>query len=266
MKFYEFSAKTFQWQIILTGQKSHEVLIPLKKGRFVEEKELPLTMELIDSYEDINLWEGETPFVDILRWSSDFTLGGNCPDIGGGMSIISQRVKEVFEKYKLPPHRFYPVKMHSPYYKETRDNYFFFHMPGNGISDNEKVDYEKCTFEETKRNDDYNKVVVANYPEGTIKSREHWLNIKRRKDTEIKLGTYEHYSMPGHKMKNRLNFVNKVYKHDYDVLWGTPSLIYISEEIKKELETIEINNGNFYKTSENMIRAFEYQQGLDNES
>ncbi len=266
MKFYELSAKTFQWKVILTGQKSHEVLIPLKKGKFVEEKELPLTMELIDSYEDINLWEGETPFVDILCWSSDFTLGGNCPDIGGGMSIISQQIKEVFEKYKLPPHRFYPVEMHSPHYKETRDNYFLFHMPGNGISDNEKVDYEKCTFEQVSRDQDDNRVVVASYPEGTIKSREHWLDVEMGTDPEIKIGSFEHYLIPGYDMKNGFNYVNKVYKHDYDILWGIPGMIYISEEIKKDLEAINCINSFFYETPFNMIRAFEYQQGLDNES
>ncbi|MEX6625614.1 hypothetical protein [Tenacibaculum salmonis] len=60
--------------------------------------------------------------------------------------------------------------------------------------------------------------------------------------------------------RNKLEFKNKVYKYDYDVLWGLSGILYLSEEIKNELETVGITNGYFFPLKENMIRSFEYEQ------
>jgi len=264
MKFYELSAKSFQWHTILERNKLHEVIVPINKDQFVSEKEFPLRMELVDSYKNIKEWTGETPFVDIIRWSSDFTLGGNKPKKGVCI-IISEKIKKVLEKYKLPSHSFYPVEMSCKYVKEKRNDYFLFHITGSGVID-EYVDYKKCTFNEYTRNEDDEKILVKKYPEGLIKNNKEYVDVLMQRSSVITTGSYEDIDIPGEMYPNDFNYNNKVFKYNYDVLWGIPNVIYVSEEIKNELTTLDCENLFFIEIPYNMVRPFEYEENRNKES
>ncbi|WP_025667558.1 hypothetical protein [Aquimarina megaterium] len=260
MKFFQFSANAFQWKVTLKENKLHEIVVPIDNEEFISNSEFPIKMQLIDSYQNINEWKGDNAFVDVFDWSNDYTLGGNQPEKGGAFLIISNKVKIVLEKYNLPDHRFYPLEIESTCFKENRDNYFLFHMIGNGIFGDEFIDYDKCTFEEITRDEEENKVLVKKYTEGTLNSNQEFKDVKLKNSEKIILGSYEYPDIPDYFMTNDFNFVNKVFKHDYDILWGAPNFIFVSEQIKNELESMPINNANFFKTNENLIRAFEYEQ------
>ncbi|GAA3509193.1 hypothetical protein GCM10022393_21790 [Aquimarina addita] len=259
MNFYNFRINAFQWKAILERNQMRKVFVPIDNNEWVKEENYPVKMDLVDSYQDLSQWKGDTPFKDVINWSSDFTIGGLTHKAGAFM-IMTQKVKEILEKYNLPPHRFYPTELFCKHYKETRKDYFVFHMIGKGVYGDEYIDYLKCTFIESKRDVDYKKISIKTHPEGIIKSLDSYNNIAFGKNSF--LGTYEEKLGSGEiKIKrNDLDFLNKVYKHDYDVLWGLPNLLYISEEIKQELENVGITNGNFFKVKENMIRAFEYNK------
>ena len=267
MKFFEFYVNTFQWDAVLQRSQMRKVFLPIDNEKWVQEEDLPIKMDLVDSYQDLSQWEGDTPFMDVIDWSSDFTIGGLTHKAGCFM-IMTEKVKKVLEKYHLPPHRFYPTQLYCKYYKETRKDYFVFHMIGDGISGDEYIDYEKSTFIEYERDSEYKKIRIKKHPEGTIKSRTHSIEVELGKDKSQLLGKYKEKLANGriNIKTNGLDFVNKVFRHDYDVLWGLPNLIYISEEIKKELEAIGVTNAGFFKTPENMIRAFEYEQNKNTNS
>ncbi|WP_175578626.1 hypothetical protein [Tenacibaculum aiptasiae] len=54
MKFYNFSSKVFQWDVILNSNQFSEVVGAINKEQFIPTQELPLKFELIDSYEDLS--------------------------------------------------------------------------------------------------------------------------------------------------------------------------------------------------------------------
>ncbi|WP_075340678.1 hypothetical protein [Tenacibaculum agarivorans] len=261
MNFYELSADVFQWEVKLAGKKLHEVIVPINEEIFIEDKELPIKMELIDSYENIGEWEGETPFVDIIRWSDDFTLGSTKPR-GGALLIISNKVKKIIEKYNLPPHQFYPVEIKCKYVKETRSDYFLLHMIED--KEGEIVDFEKCTFKQLTRNEKDEKITIETYSEGIIKSRFEFTEAKMGRNERISLHKFKDYY--GDEYDNYFEYDNQVYKYNYDVLWGTPSFIFVSEEIKRHIEEEKCTNSIFTEVSHNMIRAFEYEKNKNKES
>ena len=265
MKFFEFSPNTFQWNIKIIREQFKKVFVPLSNNKWVKEEDLPIKMDLIDSYQDIKYWKGETPFVDVLSWNTDITLGGIKPKKGVNL-MVSKKVKEVLEKYRLPEHRFYPVILKNKEFKEKREDYFLFHIiVDNPMIGNDIIDYPKCTFVEITQNHEGKNEPIKYYPEETIQSSEQLLDITSGK---VKLlGTYKTtYGTKELISNNRLEFDNKVFKCDYDVLWGSRGWLNISEEIKKELEAVGITNGYFFEMKENMIRPFEYEEMKSNES
>ncbi|WP_420553140.1 hypothetical protein [Tenacibaculum aiptasiae] len=261
MKFYRLSANSFQWHAVLERNKLHKVVVPINKDEFIVKENYPIKMELVDAYNNIKEWKEETPFVDIIRWSNDFTIGGNQPE-KAALLIINKRLKQVLEKYRLPLHRFYPVQMYCKYTKEKKDNYFLFHMIGDGVYGDENVYYEKCTFEEYTRDEDDEKVFVRKYPEGIIKSSKDYIDVKMNRSEKIALGSYEDIDIPGDMYTNDFNYIDKVFKYNYDVLWGTPNVIYVSEEIKNELVALNCTNALFIEVPYNMVRPFEYKKEL----
>ncbi|WP_442266689.1 hypothetical protein ACSIGC_03050 [Tenacibaculum sp. ZS6-P6] len=258
MKFYMLSPNTFQWKAILKGNKINDVLATIKsKEEFINEKMLPLKMDMIDSYENKKLWKGDTIFVDAITWSDDFTLGGNNPEVGAVM-IISKSIKKVLENYNLPPHRFYPIDLKCDYVKEINYDYFLLQMIGDNFSKNEIVDFSKCTFIQQTRNDNGDRVTIEKYTEGIIENRVEYNEVKRNNSKKITIGSY--LSKNGFELKNYFEFENEVYKYDYDVLWGVPDTIIVSEEIKKDIENLNVKNIIFSEINHNIIRSFEYEQ------
>lgn len=259
MKFYEFSNEVFQWDVVLNSNQFIDVVGAINKEQFVPENINPLKFELVDSYENLSEWQGETPFMDVMRWSSDFTLGGNCPEKGGAGLIITEKVKKVLEKYLLPPHRFYKAHIHSAYTKQTRKDYFVFHMTG-GANDDYEVNYKKSTYKELSEDEDGNTIIVNKFPEGTLNNKEEYIEALVGRSTIIPLGSYPDLERPGKERNNWFRFINKVYKQDVDVLWGVFNSIVISQEIKEELEKVNIQNACLFEMPENIFRPFEYEQ------
>ncbi len=259
MKFYEFYVKIFQWKAVLQRKQMRKVFVPIDNEEWVKEEDYPVKMDLLDAYHDKKLWEGDTPFMDVIEWSSDFTIGGLTHKAGTKM-IMTIKVKEVVERFNLPPHRFYPTKVYCKYYKETRDDYFLLHITGNGLYGNDYVDYLRSTFVESERDSAYKKVKVKEHPEGTIDSFETLIKVCSD-EQESFLGTWKEKIASGEivEQRNDLDFLNKVYKCDYDLLWGITNTIYISEEIKEALEQVGVEGGAFFPIKENLIRAFEYK-------
>ncbi|WBX74762.1 hypothetical protein PG913_06245 [Tenacibaculum pacificus] len=68
MKFFEFKNKVFQWTININQEDYGKVIAPMNDNIWLAKESLPIKMRMIDAYEDIDLWEGETPFVDVLGW------------------------------------------------------------------------------------------------------------------------------------------------------------------------------------------------------
>ncbi|WP_281980379.1 hypothetical protein [Tenacibaculum mesophilum] len=261
MQFFEFYVNTFQWKAVLQqGKQLRKVFIPIDNEEWVQEENYPVKMDLVDAYHDLSLWKGETTFMDVVEWSNDFTIGGLTHKAGAFM-LMTGKVKEVLEKYNLPPHRFYPTEVYCKRYKETRDDYYLFHMTGEGLYGDDYVDYLKCTFVEYKRDFQYNKIQVKIHPEGVVNSLESYNEITFGEGDSF-LGSYTEKIANGEmkEKRNGLDFLNKVYKHDYDVLWGISNTIYISEAIKEELEKVGVSCGSFFPITHNMIRAFEYKQ------
>lgn len=257
MQFFKFSPNTFQWDVNLYSNEDYkDTIVPMNENRWIKEEILPLKMRLIDAFENLDAWKGESLFVDVLRWYTNLATGDVEPDEGASM-IMSKKVKEVIEKYRLPEHRFYPVLLYCKELKQSSDDYFLFHITvDNPLIGEDIIDYPKSTFVEVTEDIEGNKILVNNYPEGIIKSIAERDDLRRNT-----IGTYTiKYGSKELTFKNKLEFENKVYKYDYDVLWGLSNTLYISEEIKKELEAVSITNGSFFELKENMIRPFEYEQ------
>ncbi|WP_237275896.1 hypothetical protein [Tenacibaculum ovolyticum] len=261
MKFYEFSSEVFQWDVVLNSNQFIDVVGAIKKREFVSDNIGTLKFELVDSYENLSEWQGETPFMDVMRWSSDFTLGGNCPEKGGAGLIITEKVKKVLEKYLLPPHRFYKAHIHSAYTKQTRKDYFVFHMPSERAGHSDRVlDYSKSTYKELSEDEDGNTIIVNEFLEGTLNTREEYIEALVGRSTIIPLGSYPDLERPGKERENWLRFINMVYKQHVDVLWGVFNSIVISQEIKEELEKVNIQGACLFEMPENIFRPFEYEQ------
>jgi len=260
MKFYNFRINTFQWNAVLQrGKQLRNVFVPIDNDEWVKDEHYPVKMDLVDAYQDLSYWKGETPFMDVITWSSDFTIGG-LTHKAGTLMIMSKKVKEVLEKYNLPPHRFYPTEVFCKHYKETRDDYFLFHITGNGIYGDEYIDYPKCTFAEYERDFKHKKKMIKDHPAGTITSLEHLNEVSYEEGSF--LGNHKEKLASGEikDRRNDIDFLNKVYKHDYDILWGLLNVLYVSEEIKEDLEKVGVTSGNFFPIKHNMIRAFEYEE------
>ncbi|GFD81146.1 hypothetical protein KUL118_40080 [Tenacibaculum sp. KUL118] len=259
MKFFKFKSSTFQWSINIYQEDYEDIIAPMNDNIWIKDEVLPLKMRLIDSFENFDAWQGETPFVDVLTWYTNLMTADVEPTEGTNL-LMSRKVKEVIEKYNLPEHRFYPVILHCKELQQTNEEYFLFHaVVENAIVGDDIIDYPKCTFVEITQDSEGNNVPVKIYPEGFIKSSNEKIDIQVG-DIEL-LGTYEvTYGSQTFTELNELKFKNKVYKYDYDVLWGLSGLLYISEEIKNELEAVGITNGSFFELKENMIRPFEYEQ------
>jgi len=58
--------------------------------------------------------------------------------------IISDKLKNVFDEFKLPPHIYYPVKI--LYKKEMISNYYWLHFTDDNTKD---IDFQNSTFELT---------------------------------------------------------------------------------------------------------------------
>ncbi|MEX6625613.1 hypothetical protein [Tenacibaculum salmonis] len=127
MKFFEFKNKVFQWTININQEDYGKVIAPMNDNIWLAKESLPIKMRMIDAYEDIDLWEGETPFVDVLGWYTDITTGDIKPKKGTYI-VISKKIKEVLEKYRLPEHRFYPISLHCKELKQSNSDYFLFHV------------------------------------------------------------------------------------------------------------------------------------------
>lgn len=258
MDFYELTAGIFELKLTLNTGNLHEVIIPIDNEKFVNEENLPLKMKAIIGSEVGS--DNEKKELDFIEWSSDFTIGGNAPEKGGAFLVVSERVKTILTKYNLPKHKFYPIQIENKSRSIHDTTYFLFHMVGNGIFGDDFIDYEKCTFQEVTLNEDEERIIVRNYPQGSVKSNDEFKKIKMNESEKIKLGTYEFMGIPDYTVPNDFNFMNKVFHYDYDVLWGAANQIYISEEIKNELENNNTSNGNYFKIKENLIRASEYNQ------
>ncbi len=257
MKFFEFAPNTFQWYVNLFSDDDYEhIIVPMNKNIWIKEAVLPIKMRLIDSFENLDAWKGETLFVDVLRWYTNLGTGDVEPDEGVSM-IMSKKVKEVIEKYRLPEHRFYPISLYCKELNQESNDYFLFHITvDNALVGEDIIDYPKCTFVEITEDQDGNSIIVNNFPEGAIGSLEERYNLLSNG-----LGTFKRkYGSKELTHKNKLEFDNKVYKYDYDVLWGQSNVLFLSEEIKEALEKVGVTNGYFFELEENMIRPFEYEQ------
>ncbi|WP_299681687.1 hypothetical protein [uncultured Tenacibaculum sp.] len=256
MKFFEFTNATFQWYVNVYLEDYGDIISPINNNQWLREEVTPLKMRLIDSFKDLSVWKGETPFLDVLSWYTDITTGDDEPK-KGVTKIISKKVKDVLEKFRLPDCRFYPLVIESKDLKIINKDYFLFHMKAEKSTTvgDDIIDYQKCTFEEVTQDIEGNKSVVNIFPEGTIKTSK---DMYAKKDT---LGTYIFkYRDKELLRKNKVRFQNKVYKHNYDVLWGYSEVLYVSEEVVKALNSVGVTNANFYEIKENIIRPFEYEQ------
>ncbi|UTD16535.1 hypothetical protein HER15_14075 [Tenacibaculum mesophilum] len=169
MKFFKFKSSTFQWSINIYQEDYGDIIAPMNDNIWIKDEVLPLKMRLIDSFENFEAWQGETPFVDVLRWYTNLMTADVEPTEGTNL-LMSRKVKEVIEKYNLPEHRFYPVILHCKELQQTNEEYFLFHaVVENAIVGDDIIDYPKCTFVEITQDSEGNNVPCQNLPRGVYK-------------------------------------------------------------------------------------------------
>ena len=194
-------------------------------------------------------------FREILDWGSlpniEHEITQN-PVNGGGNTyrIISSKLKDILEKFQLPPHRFYPIEVTHEITGEKRP-YFLFHltyetgdyvdnaywpMMESKIIKKGSLDEEKGIQSEDKLWHTYDIGTFKTYKEFqeqfNLDSRK-WANVSLTK--ELDLENDEDYEiwlkMAIYEAKNS----HYVYEEPFDLIWmGTTMMI--SEDLKKALD------------------------------
>jgi len=207
-----------EWAVILPPMEDNSLQVTNKLNK---QQELvlnsPINMGLMNRQSDETLRK-EIPFqADLLYWLDDITLGASKPE-GGAYVIVSSKLKHILEKFKLPPHMFYPTNIYCSEIQESSMDYFLLFIYGN-IRD--YTNFSKSEYTYINWNTD--EVVKKEY--GAFKNADEYGKISvdffRNKDIKIHIS-------------------RRFFTVDFDIMWGIPNTIFINEKVKAVIESINL--------------------------
>lgn len=223
MEFFKISigaTNNIEWKAILTKEEDEKsgLITSLNKGGRLILKDL-VNFNLVNI--QLPQERRENPFdSDLIYWKDDFMLNANTPNVlSGSYYILSKKIVLILKKYRLPNHEFYPIRLSLSKEKYSND-YFLLFIYGSQLN---HIDYRKSSYILSKRRP---RVVVDQ-----IESNHLITNFEKLKE------------MRSSYLKNEnliLDFKNIVLTVDYDILWGIPNVLLVSELVKKEMEYEDI--------------------------
>lgn len=219
MEFFKISigaTNNIEWKAILTKEEDEKsgLITSLNKGGRLILKDL-VNFNLVNI--QLPQERRENPFdSDLIYWKDDFMLNANTPNVlSGSYYILSKKIVLILKKYRLPNHEFYPIRISLSKEKYSND-YFLLFIYGSQLN---HIDYRKSSYILSERRPR----IIVDHMEG-----DHQIN------------TFEKLKeMRSSYLKNEnliLDFKNIVLTVDYDILWGIPNVLLVSELVKKEIE------------------------------
>jgi hypothetical protein len=118
--------------------------------------------------------------------------------------IVSSSFKATMERFILPPHRFYPVRVRHEFTGEERD-YFMFHLLGDLWTEQEVAYWPAMKFSVLQKKPRRN---VQTFAPGSVTSLENYYDIYRSFS-----GEYDFKDLDSH-------IPYLVYREPYDLVWG----------------------------------------------
>jgi hypothetical protein len=135
--------------------------------------------------------------------------------------IVTPPLKAAMERFMLPPHRFYPVRVRHEFTGEERE-YFMFHLLGDQWTEQVAAYWPAMKYyvfeKKTRRN-------IQEFLPGSATTREDYLNHFRSF-----AGQYDLKDL-------RINFPYLVYREPYDLVWGDGWMAMSAEMGSNLLET-----------------------------
>jgi len=217
MKYFELQIDwraNKEWGVILPPMEDNALQIT---NKLTLQKELllirPINMGLMNRQSDETLRK-EIPFqTDSLYWLDDITLGASKPD-GGVYLIISSRLKNIIEKFRLPPHKFYPTDIYCSEIQASSIDYYLLFIYGN-IKD--ATNFEKSEYTYL----DWNTGEVIRKISGAFKNAEEYgstsVDYFRNRDIKIQIS-------------------KRFFTVDYDIMWGYANCLRTTENLKNAIE------------------------------
>ncbi len=205
-----------EWKLVLSEKENKRLSvidsIDSNERIFLKEEER-IKFFLINIQSDKSLRK-EKPFQsDILQWTDDITLGAFKASDG---VIISEKMKNIIEKYLLPNHYFYPLDIINSETLETRDDYYLFQVLGNK---NDLTNFKESEYE-----------YIPRRSKEVIKTQKGGFN------------NYEEYSQEYDRLffndRIKLNITSRIIETKKDIIPGYSNNLFISEVLFKEIKNI----------------------------
>jgi hypothetical protein len=186
------------------------------------EFEEPLRLELwIQSLDNPNY--ADLGFCDMHPWIGDVRLSPPLSGMPSGyLLVVSERMKSTIEQSDLPEHKFYRTIIRKSDSGEER-SYFIFHLLFQKF---EELYYPAVSFSLKRRNE-----ILKTFEKGMIKNYDEFIAIRDK----------EQYENGGVILSND----NTVFKQYFDVLWGDGGSVLVSENLKRNLQRIELKGVRF---------------------
>ncbi|NME67388.1 hypothetical protein [Flammeovirga aprica] len=178
---------------------------------------IPMELRGSDEAEENN----EVPKIcDFFDWHYNYSFGTTDPP-SAYYYIVSEKMKNIFERFTLPPHKYYEIEVTNV---EVEQKYFVLHA----LSHKHYVDYKKSSF---VMKDPYTGEILENI-EINIQSKSDYFSTLRNKDEGF-----------------RLSFKTEYYDKKYDCLPNSFNSNYpiINESLKRELEKANLIGIDFYE-------------------
>ncbi len=270
MKFHLITPHTLEFSVIQKWPVP-QWLDKLINGEDIVDEEFPLKLDLRNILYRRNQKYGwkVKPFADAIIW-------GNKPEgtvtlNKGSFMVISPKLKAILTQFKLPPDiRFYPIELTLTVTKETKP---YFLMVSHRMNMRE-IWCKKCCYEEIRTYFEYTKNITPHtYFDKDNFERKDRLDVFGENNTmnfKEMIGFNRKKSNPKtpyisdlgeHRMAiKQRRPIRKVFKVDYDVLWGSPNNFIISQAIKDACDAAGLYGVNFYEEQPEYVLYTEYQE------
>ncbi len=162
-------------------------------------------------------------YCDLHPWIGDIRLNPPLSGMPSGyLLVISERVKKIIQQSKVPQHRFYRTTVRKIDSGEER-TYFIFHLL---FKKYEELHYPAVSFSLKKRDQ-----ILKTFEKGAIRNFAEYIQIRDQEQSENR----------GASLSND----NTVFREYFDVLWGEGGSFLVSENLKSNLERIDLKGVQF---------------------
>lgn len=184
------------------------------------------TIKPIDIAESLSSWyfpENNILFEITLHKNALMTdILSNFQTNSSGL-IVSKRLKDILDNFKLMEHKYYPVSI-----KDRNEIYYWLHLSDMQLSYD--LDYNHSSFNQTKYNSIQNEILLSSFSEYELLKKMHGASFGvRLKETKLHTDDLKKLDL--------LKFIP-----------FTGVNLFISEDLKLALEENKIKGVNFQKT------------------